>query len=65
MYGHKQHGDLKYICNSYEESDGKECEHNAVSSERLFEFACRLVTHGLGVGAGEAAARSQRRRLPG
>jgi hypothetical protein len=61
MYGHKQHGDLKYICSRYEESNGKECEHNAVSSERLFEFACRLVTHGLGVGAGEAAMRDKLR----
>lgn len=59
MYGHKQHGDLKYICSRYEESNGKECEHNAVSSERLFEFACRLVTHGLGVGADEREMRDK------
>jgi len=61
MYGHKQHGDLKYICSRYEESNGKECEHNAVSSERLFEFACRLVTHSLGADAGEAAMRDKLR----
>jgi DNA invertase Pin-like site-specific DNA recombinase len=61
MYGHKQHGDLKYICSRYEESDGRECEHNTVSSERLFEFACRLVTHGLGGGAGDATMRDKLR----
>ncbi len=57
MHGHKQHGELKYVCSRYEDSDGRECEHNTVSSERLFEFACRLVTHGLGLDAGEAALR--------
>ena len=61
MHGHKQHGELKYVCSRYEDSDGKECEHNTVSSERLFEFACRLVTHGLGLDAGEAALRDKLR----
>ena len=61
MHGHKQHGELKYICSRYEDSDGKECEHNTVSSEQLFEFACRLVTHGLGFDAGEAALREKLR----
>lgn len=61
MHGHKQHGDLKYVCSRYEDSDGKGCEHNTVSSDRLFEFACRLVTHGLGFDAGEAALRAKLR----
>jgi DNA invertase Pin-like site-specific DNA recombinase len=61
MHGHKQHGELKYVCSRYESSDGKECEHNTISSERLFEFACRLVTHGLSFAAGEAALREKLR----
>lgn len=36
MHGHKQHGELKYVCSRYEDSDGKECEHNTISSDRLF-----------------------------
>ncbi len=55
VHGHKQHGEIKYICSCFDDSDGKECEHNTVSSERLFECACRLVTHGLGFDAGETA----------
>jgi hypothetical protein len=61
MHGHKQHGELKYVCSRYEDSDGKECEHNTISSERLFEFACRLVTHGLGLDTGEAVLRDKLR----
>lgn len=61
MHGHKQHGELKYVCSRYEDSDGKECEHNTVSADRLFEFACHLVTHGLGVDSGEAALREKLR----
>ena len=61
MHGHKQHGELKYVCSRYENSDGKKCEHNTVSSERLFEFACRLVTHGLGLDAGEEVLRDRLR----
>ncbi len=61
MHGHKQHGELKYICSRYEGSDGKDCEHNTISAERLFEFACRMVTYGLGFEAGEAALRERLR----
>lgn len=32
VHGHKQHGELKYICSRSEYSDGKECEHNTVLS---------------------------------
>ena len=61
MHGHKQHGEFKFVCSRYEDSDGRECEHNTVSSERLFEFACRMVTHGLAFHAGEAALREKLR----
>jgi hypothetical protein len=61
MHGHKQHGELKFVCSRYEDSDGGECEHNTVSSERLFEFACRMVTHDLAFHAGEAALREKLR----
>ena len=46
MHGHKQHGELKFVCSRYEGSDGKECEHNTISSERLFEFASGRKTAG-------------------
>jgi len=61
MHGHKQHGQYKYICSRYEDSNGKECKHNWISADRLFDFACRLVTHGLGLDAGAAALREQLR----
>jgi hypothetical protein len=61
MHGQKQHGELKYVCSRYEDSDGRECEHNTVLLERLFEFACRLVTHSLGLDASEAALRENLR----
>jgi len=61
MHGHKQHGELKYICSRYEGSDGRECQHNTVSSERLFEFACHLVSHGLRLAGGEEVLREKLR----
>ena len=61
MHGHKQHGELKYVCSRYESSAGKECEHNTVSADRLFEFACRLVADGLGFAAGEGVLREKLR----
>ena len=32
VHGHKQHGELEYICSRSEDSDGRECEHNTVLS---------------------------------
>jgi DNA invertase Pin-like site-specific DNA recombinase len=61
MHGHKLHGEFKFVCSRYEDSDGRECEHNTISSERLFEFACRMVTHGLAFQAGEDALREKLR----
>jgi len=61
MHAAKQHGELKYVCRRYEASDGRESEHNTVLSERHFEFAFPLVTHSLGLDAGEAGLREKLR----